>query len=128
MIDASIYTKQGERIVRLEAAITPEIREQGLMHRDTLAPADGMLFVFPQAADHKFWMKNTHIPLDMLFVSVDNVIVDIKANVPPHTLTHRHCGQPVIAVIELDGGRAARESIAPGDRVRYVLPAGAVVY
>ena len=128
MIDTTIYTKKGERVFRLELAATPSVRAKGLMHRDALAPADGMLFLFPNASDHAFWMKNTNIPLDILFISQDRIIVDIKANVPPHSLLHQRPSQPVIAAIELDGGRSARESIARGDTVHYVLPEGTTVH
>lgn len=122
VVDAVIYTKTGEVPVTLELAATPETRETGLMKRDTIGPHDGMIFIFPKAEDHTFWMKNTRIPLDMLFVRENRTIAHIASNTVPHSLTGRHADEPVCAVIELDGGRASREGIAEGDHVRYDLP------
>lgn len=122
VIDATVFTTKGEVPLRLELAATPETRLQGLMNRDSLAPLDGMLFIFPSAHDYSFWMKDTRIPLDMLFVDEKQRIVHIEADVPPYTKAERASGQSVIAVIELDGGRASRESVAKGDHVRYDLP------
>lgn len=122
VIDATIFTKKGEVPLRLELAATPETRVHGLMERDSLAPLDGMVFLFPTPHDYAFWMKDTRIPLDMLFVDEKRRIVHIEADVPPYTKSERASGHEVVAVIELDGGRAARESIAKGDHVRYDLP------
>lgn len=121
-IDTVIYTTQGEVLLRLEAAVTPKAREIGLMKRDSLKPMDGMLFLFPRADDYSFWMKDTLIPLDILFVDEGHTIVHVEHNVPPYSLAARRCNRKVNAVIELDGGRAAREGIAVGDNVRYELP------
>lgn len=122
VVDVVIYTTRGEVPLKLELASTPETRVQGLMNRDGLAPADGMLFLFPSAYDYSFWMKDTRIPLDMLFINEKRAIVHIEADVPPYTRAERSSGQEITAVIELDGGRASSESIAEGDRVRYDLP------
>ena len=119
--EATVYTKRGEVIFRLETATTPQMRKVGLMNRDTLKPHDGMLFVFPRSGVYRFWMKNTRIPLDMIFIDTANTIADIKT-ARPHTLTSQVPRRAVIAVIELDAGRAAKEGIAVGDVVRYVLP------
>lgn len=121
-IEATIYTQQGERMFTLETASTPTEREQGLMNRDRLKPNDGMVFLFPRAGRYKFWMKDTRIPLDMIFIDDTQTVVAIEADVPPNSTGLRTSKAPAIAVIELDGGRAAREGIAPGDKVRYVLP------
>lgn len=122
--DAVIYTKHGEVPLKLELAITPEARVQGLMNRESIQPLDGMLFIFPEPHDYHFWMKNTPIPLDMLFVRQDHTVAHIEENVPPRTLAERSADDDAIcAVIELDGGRASREGIAEGDHVRYEIPA-----
>ena len=126
-IEVTIYTQKGERMFHLETALAPSERERGLMNRDTLAPNEGMLFVFPEVKDHAFWMKNTRIPLDMIFINAEDSVVAVESNATPQSLNPRRSGKPIRAVIELDGGRAARESIAPGDKVRYVLPQGKVV-
>lgn len=122
VIDATVYTQKGEVPLRLELAATPQTRIKGLMDRDSIAPLDGMVFIFPTPHDYTFWMKDTRIPLDMLFVNEKQSIVHIEANVTPYTKAERGSGQEVVTVIELDGGRAARESIAKGDHVRYDLP------
>lgn len=122
VVDVTIYTTHGEVPLQLELAATPESRIQGLMNRDGLAPQDGMLFLFPEPHDYSFWMKDTRIPLDMLFITDKQQIAHIEADVPPYTRAERSAGQEVIAVIELDGGRASAESIAKGDHVRYDLP------
>lgn len=102
----------------LEMAFTPEARELGLMHRTSLAPHDGMAFFFPKAAPYKFWMKNTLIPLDMLFVDEAGTVVYI-ATATPLSLEMVGPDNAVDTVIELAGGRAAREGITVGDKVRY---------
>lgn len=102
----------------LEMAITPEIRERGLMHRTTLAPYDGMVFFFPKPAPYQFWMKNTLIPLDMLFVDEASTVVYI-ATAKPLSLEMVGPEVAVDTVIELAAGRAAREGIKLGDKVRY---------
>ena len=122
VVDATIFTKKGEVPMRLEVAATPETRVKGLMDRDSIAPLDGMLFLFPTPHDYAFWMKDTRIALDMLFVDASNRIVHVEADVPPYSKSERASGQQIVAVIELDGGRASRESIAKGDHVRYDLP------
>lgn len=126
-IDATIYTKQGELPLKLEMAVTPAAREQGLMARDSLRPNDGMVFVFPVEDDYGFWMKDTRIPLDMLFIDGGNTVVYIEHSAKPYSLKERQPHSKVGAVIELDGGRASREGIAVGDKVRYVLPEGTMV-
>lgn len=127
-VDVIIYTTQGELPLSTELAANPEARALGLMHRDTLKPHDGMLFVFPKAADYRFWMKDTRLPLDMLFVDAEQTIVHIEENAKPYSLTERHAGRPVLAVIELDGGASASKGIAKGDKVRYALPKMAEIY
>ena len=128
MADVTVYTTHGEVPLKLEVAATPEARIHGLMQRDTLKPYDGMLFLFPQAYDYTFWMKNTMIPLDMLFVCDKHNIAHIEENVAPYTTAERSSGRDdIIAVIELDGGRASREGIAVKDHVRYELPKGTAI-
>lgn len=121
-LDAVIYTKHGEVPLTLEIAATPPQRERGLMERETIGPNDGMIFLFPQPQPLAFWMKHTRIPLDMIFIDEHCRIVTIHANVPPESLDQRRSHGAAMAVIELDGGRAARDSIHVGDHVRYELP------
>jgi len=121
--EATVYTRNGEVPLSLELATTPKERAQGLMKREELAPHDGMLFVFPTEGQHGFWMKNTPLALDMVFVDARQTIVTIVHDTTPYSTSLIRPRKPVVAVIELDAGRAAREGIAIGDKVRYALPA-----
>lgn len=120
--NAVIYTHTGEVPLKLELAATPEEREKGLMGRTELAPCDGMLFLFPKAARHSFWMKDTPLALDLVFVSATREIVHIAPRAKPYSLRAMAPPSPALTVIELDGGRAARDGIAVGDKVNYALP------
>ena len=113
-----IETASGQRYrFDVEVAETPEQHSQGLMFRESLPVDAGMLFVYPSERHVAMWMRNTLIPLDMLFVDADGRIVRIHENATPHstlTIPSRHL---VKAVIELNGGTAAKFGIRPGDRV-----------
>ncbi len=97
-------------------------QEQGLMFVRDLPPSEGMLF--PQSAPEvaHFWMKNTYIPLDMVFVGEDGRIEKIIANAHPFSLNVLSSGEPVIAVLEIRGGEAKRLGIGVGDRVSWKNP------
>lgn len=114
----------GERTIplTLELATTPQQRETGLMHRTTLAPNDGMLFEFPQPKNYTFWMKNTPLSLDILFINAAHIVVEVAPNTTPYALDPIASGQPITTVIELNGGRAAKEGIRFGDKVVYAIP------
>jgi uncharacterized membrane protein (UPF0127 family) len=117
-IHAVIETRERTIDLSLELAATEPEREQGLMNRSRLAPYDGMAFFFPNSRPRKFWMKNTIIPLDLLFVDEAGSIVYIVTGEP---LSEKPVGPacPVATVIELNGGRASRDGIAVGDKVNY---------
>ena len=100
------------------ADTTPR-RAQGLMFVKSLAPMRGMLFVYPEARVVSMWMKNTLIPLDMLFVAGDGRIIRIAQRAQPQSLEHITSMGPVVAVIELAGGESARLGIEPGARVLH---------
>jgi uncharacterized protein len=106
--------------LKLEPALTEKTREIGLMNRKTLRPYDGMVFFFPRVATQKFWMKNTLIPLDILFVDEAGRIVYIAK---AQALSEEQVGpdSPIETVIEIAGGRAAKNGIAVGDKVRYEI-------
>jgi uncharacterized membrane protein (UPF0127 family) len=89
------------------------------MFREKLGPGEGMLFPFPQPRPASFWMKNTLIPLDMLFIRADGTIARIAANTVPHSLDPVAVAEPVAAVLEIAGGRAAELGINEGDRVTW---------
>ena len=122
--DLTIETAGGPRKFHVELATSPPQLEQGLMFRRTLAPDAGMLFDFKTPSPVSMWMKNTFIPLDMLFVAGDGRVVHIAANTKPQSLDVITARRPVKAVIEVAGGTAARLGIKPGDLVRHPLFGG----
>lgn len=105
--------------VQLEVVSTPDAMERGLMYRSSLPEDHGMLFVFPDPEDHSFWMKNTLIPLDMLFIAHDGRIVGIHADAVPLSLAPLSVGVPSSLVLEVNGGWAARHSVRTGDRLEF---------
>lgn len=104
--------------VVVELARTPEEQARGLMHRRELAEEAGMLFIFPEMGPRSFWMKNTLLPLDLLFIDDAGRVVGIVREAEPLTLTPRAVAAPSRYVLEVRGGWAARHGVAPGDRVR----------
>ena len=89
------------------------------MNRGTLAPDRGMIFPFEEERQASFWMKNTLIPLDMIFVRADGTIANIEANTVPLSLQPVHSDGPVAAVLEVTGGRSAELGIRAGDTVKW---------
>lgn len=104
---------------RAEIADDPGERSQGLMFRKTLGPNEGMLFIYTSMREGPFWMKNTLIPLDMLFIGQDKKIHTIIANAEPQTLIPRKPSEPYLYVLEIPGGRAQQLAIQAGDRVEW---------
>jgi uncharacterized membrane protein (UPF0127 family) len=117
----TILTAGGPRKFTVELAATPAQMEQGLMFRRSLAPDAGMLFDYQAPSMAMMWMKNTLIPLDMLFVDADGRIVNIHERAVPGSLETIAATAPARAVIELNGGTAARLRIRPGDRVLFPI-------
>lgn len=117
----TVVVDTGERKVtfRVELARTDPEREKGLMYREHLAPDTGMLFLFERPSVQTFWMKNTLIPLDMIFIAPDHTIAGIVANAEPLTLTTRTVGEVSQYVLEIGGGLAARLGIRAGARVDF---------
>jgi uncharacterized membrane protein (UPF0127 family) len=113
-----IVTHGGLQHFKVEIADTPSSREQGLMYRKALAPDRGMLFDFKTPQPVAFWMKNTLIPLDMIFIAPNGRIISIARNAQPLDETPIPSGGAVLGVLELPGGRAAEIGAEPGDRVR----------
>ena len=91
-----------------------------MMHRRSIAPDRGMLFPFPEAKVAGFWMMNTVIPLDMIFIRADGTIARV-ATAQPLSLDTVSSGEPVAAVLEIAGGRSAELGIRAGDRVEFRL-------
>ena len=103
----------------VEVARTPEEQAMGLMNRATLEPDHGMIFPMVPVRDASFWMKNTLIPLDMIFIKADGSIANVEANTVPLSLEPVYSAGPVGAVLELAGGRSAELGIKPGDKVEW---------
>jgi uncharacterized membrane protein (UPF0127 family) len=115
----TISTSHGLRRFHVEVARTVAEQERGLMFRDSVAPDSGMIFPFDPPQAIAFWMKNTKVPLDMLFIRADGTIARIAAMTKPYSLDIVPAGEPVAAVLEIAGGRAATLGIGPGDHVRW---------
>ena len=105
----------------VEVATTDAERGQGLMFRTAMAPDAGMLFDFKQVEPVAMWMKDTYLPLDMLFIARDGRIVHIAERTVPFSLATISSGEPVLAVLELNSGTASRLKIKPGDRVIHPI-------
>ena len=103
----------------VEVARTPEEQANGLMHRQSLAPDKGMIFPYAPPQDIAFWMKNTLVPLDMIFIRADGTIARIADNTVPMSLDPVPSLEPVAAVLEIPGGRSAELGLQPGDKVSW---------
>jgi hypothetical protein len=117
-------------VVHVEIAADDELRAQGLMFRDRLESGTGMLFLFKEDGDNAFWMKNTLIPLDMIWLDASQRVVHVKYNVPPCKV--ENCpsyppGVPSRYVLEVAGGEAQRHGIKTGDQLRFEQTDGVVI-
>ena len=112
-----IISKSGVHAFSVELATNDAERERGLMFRKELPEGHGMLFDFEREAPVAFWMHNTYIPLDMIFIRADGSILRIAENAEPLSDRLIPSGGPVRAVLEVIGGTARKLGIAPGDRV-----------
>jgi uncharacterized membrane protein (UPF0127 family) len=116
-----IDTHQGSATFQVEVAADDSSREKGLMYRTTLAPDAGMLFEYPKPAPVVFWMKNTPLSLDMIFIKQDGTISTIASDTVPYSEDRIPSSEPVRAILEIDGGRAAALDIQPGDKVHAAI-------
>lgn len=103
----------------VEVARTPDQQARGLMYRTRLGPREGMIFPMNPPRVASFWMKNTVIPLDIIFVRIDGTIARIAARTTPYSLAPVDSGEPVAAVLEIAGGRAAALGVTEGARVTW---------
>jgi len=112
-----IVSAKGPIHFRVEVAADEATREQGLMFRTHLDDDQGMLFDFHTAQQVSFWMKNTLIPLDMIFIRADGTIANVEANTEPYSETPIPSDGPVLGVLEIGGGLTQELGIKPGDKV-----------
>jgi uncharacterized protein len=105
----------------VELADSDERRAYGLMHRDAMPPDHGMIFDFKADQPVAMWMRNTRLPLDMLFIARDGKVVNIRERAVPFDETSIYSDGPVRSVLELNGGTVSRLGIKPGDVVRHAL-------
>jgi uncharacterized membrane protein (UPF0127 family) len=114
-----IATSRGPVRLKVEVARTPAQQERGLMFRDSLPPDGGMIFPFKPPVQASFWMKNTKIPLDMIFIRGDGTISGIAYMTTPYSLEPVISGEPVVAVLEIAGGRAKQLGIEVDNKVHW---------
>lgn len=114
-----IHATPGPVTVSVEIANTPDTRARGLMYRQDLAPDAGMLFIFATPSEQRFWMKNTPLSLDMVFIGADRRIVGIVADTRPFTTNPLGVDAPSLYVLEVHAGFCAKHGIATGNRVEF---------
>ncbi|MDU8942165.1 DUF192 domain-containing protein [Ovoidimarina sediminis] len=109
----------GKARFTVDIADDPQERARGLMHVPEMAQSRGMLFLYDAPHHATFWMKNTLIPLDMIFIGEDGVVTHVHENAIPHDETVIDGGEGVVAVLEINGGLSSRFGIEPGDALRH---------
>lgn len=122
IIDLTVSSSGQSHAFRVELANTPEAQSRGLMFRTELGDNEGMLFPSDTPQVRSFWMRNTPISLDLIFIGLDGRITNIAANAEPYSLESIRSDGVATAVLELRGGRSAELGIEPGDLVEYTLP------
>ena len=120
-----IETAAGRIDYRVEIADDDAERQHGLMFRTSMPDGHGMLFIFPQARPQAFWMRNTYMPLDIIYIGANGRVVSISRNARPLDESPQPSAGPAQYVLELAGGRAEQIGLLPGDRVLHrALPRG----
>ena len=114
----TIHSANGAHKFEVDVAATPEQQETGLMFRRSLQPNEGMIFPYDPPATVAFWMKNTLIPLDIIYIRADGSIARIT-HAKELDLTPLPSGEPIGAVLEIRGGRSAELGIREGDKVNW---------
>lgn len=119
IIPLTVTSGNGAHAFRVEVARTPQEQQKGLMFRTRMGADEGMIFVNDPPRKAAFWMRNTVIPLDIIFIGTDRRVLNIAANAVPYDETPLPSAGVTSAVLELNGGRAAQLGIKPGDVVRW---------
>ncbi|MEN3976656.1 DUF192 domain-containing protein [Emcibacter sp. SYSU 3D8] len=115
----TVETRKGRVALQVQVADTDTTRQTGLMYRTSMPEREGMLFIFPHVHPVAFWMKNTILPLDIIFVDAAGRIMNIAAGTTPFSLRPITSDGPTKAVLELNAGASARLGIGVGDRVVF---------
>jgi uncharacterized membrane protein (UPF0127 family) len=116
-VNLTVDTASGPHVFHVEIAADEPTRTRGLMYRRSLAPGAGMLFIFDRTEPVTFWMKNTYVPLDMVFIRQDGVVHRVEAMAEPLSEHTIESGAPVRYVLEILGGTAAKIGLTRGDKV-----------
>lgn len=117
---AAFRTPDGKQVrFTIEIADDADERAQGLMHRESMSSGKGMLFIYDQQRPVSFWMENTLIPLDMLFIDETGTVVSVHENAKPLDRTPIPSGQPVLMVLEINGGLARRLGLGEGAELHH---------
>jgi uncharacterized membrane protein (UPF0127 family) len=114
-----LHTSTGEHAFNVEVVDTNESRAKGLMYRTSLDDNAGMLFDFKENRPVSFWMMNTFIPLDMIFIRPDGTVANVHVNARPHDQTSIPSEGPVTFVLEIPGGRSVEIGLKAGDRAEH---------
>lgn len=114
-----LATALGEHQITVEVAESPSDKAKGLMFRRTLGDQEGMLFLYTEPQDVAMWMRNTYLPLDMVFIDKFGTVVQIAERTVPFSEERIESGGAVLAVLEINGGLSERLGLKPGDRVVY---------
>jgi len=115
----SISTASGKHDFQVEVMLTDDEQQRGMMFRRSLDDDKGMLFPFASERIATFWMENTYLPLDMIFIKADGTIQRIEKQAEPLSTRTISSGAPVLAVLEVIGGLSDKLGIKPGDKVTY---------
>jgi hypothetical protein len=118
---AKVYLEgtTGTKTIVVEVVQSPGLVQKGLMYRKYMAPDAGMLFLMGDVDDHHFWMQNTLIPLDIMFITADLQVAGILENMKPLDTTSKGVGKPSLYVLEVNGGYSKVNGIAAGTKVRF---------
>ena len=119
-----IVTESGTHRYYVELATTPQQRSVGLMHRESMDQDAGMLFRFDWPQQASMWMRNTLIPLDMVFIRADGIVADLHRNAVPHSEEIIQSSEPVLYVLELNAGVADKIALKPGSRILHPIIQG----
>jgi uncharacterized membrane protein (UPF0127 family) len=117
----TVVTADARHVFTIELANTPATRAQGLMYRRSMPQDHGMLFDFGRVEMVTMWMRNTYIPLDMLFIRPDGTIARIARNTEPLSERQISSGEPVLGVLEINAGLSSQLGIDVGDRVEHPI-------